>query len=53
MLERCSAGEHISVKQVGNTDSTMSPEACEAHALLGKYGESGCSLPNSDSAQAG
>lgn len=62
MFERCSAGEHITGEQAGNTASAIPPEACEAHVLLGKeyslfslpqVGESGCSLPTSDSAQAG
>ena len=63
MFERCGTGEHIAVEQVGNTASAIPLEASEAHGLLGKYtntlfslpwaGDSGCSLPASDSGQGG
>lgn len=59
MFDRCSAGDHITVKEVWNTASAVPPEACEAHS----FGEihfifqsvvNGCSFSTSHSeAQAG
>lgn len=52
MFDRCSTGDHITVKQVWNTASAVPPEACEVHS----FGEiyfvfpslvNGCSFPNS------